>query len=202
MLVREALRINERWIHEVVERFSICPFAEPAMKAGTVARRVLAEPEWARALIDELAADGKIEVALLIFPTVTMSAGEFDAWCAPLRAANAAFVAAVFHPASAYDLATPAQAVGFFRRAPDPTLQLVRVSALDAVRGPGNRDGKFMFDFSPAAWAELKKREHRLPTSERIARDNHAMVVREGISTLQAIYDDIRADRQRSYGGG
>jgi len=183
----------------VVERFSICPFAEPAMKAGTVARRVLAEPERARALIDELAADGKIEVALLIFPTVTMSAGEFDAWCAPLRAANAAFVAAVFHPETPYELGTAAQAVGFFRRAPDPTLQLVRLSVLDEVRGRG---GKFMFDFSPAAWAELKKREHRLPTSERIARDNHELVVREGISTLQAIYDDIRADRQRSYGGG
>jgi hypothetical protein len=183
----------------VVERFGICPFAEPALTAGHVARRVIREPERARAAIDELAADATIEVALLIFPTVTSSAEAFDAWCAPLRAANPAFVAAVFHPASAYDLATPAQAVGFFRRAPDPTLQLVRVSALDAVRGSG---GKFMFDFSPAAWAELKKREHRLPTSERIARDNHALLMREGISTLQAIYDDIRADRERSYGGG
>ena len=206
--MREVLRINERWIHEVVERFGVCPFAENAMKAGHVARRVVLGRDdaeraaAARVLVEELARDEKIEVALLIFPTVTAKPEAFDAWCAPLRAAHAAFVAAVFHPASAYDLATPAQAVGFFRRAPDPTLQLVRVSALDAVRGPGNRDGKFMFDFSPAAWAELKKREHRLPTSERIARDNHAMVVREGISTLQAIYDDIRADRQRSYGGG
>ncbi len=182
----------------MVERFGVCPFAEPAMKAGSVARRVIVDLEAARPAIDELAGDEKIEVALLIFPSVTMSAEAFDAWCAPLRAANAAFVAAVFHPESAYELATPAQAVGFFRRAPDPTLQLVRVSVLDAVRGGG---GKFMFDFSPAAWAELKKREHRLPTSERIGRDNHAMLVREGISTLQAIYDDIRADRQRSYGG-
>ena len=182
----------------MVERFDICPFAAPAMKAGTVARRVLVDPARARAVIDELAADAKIEVALLIFPTVTMSAGEFDAWCAPLRAANPAFVAAVFHPDTPYELGTPAQAVGLFRRAPDPTLQLVRLSVLDEVRGRG---GKFMFDFSPAAWAELKKREHRLPTSERIARDNHALVVRDGISTLQAIYDDIRADRERSYGG-
>jgi Protein of unknown function (DUF1415) len=195
---REVLRINERWIREVVEQFGICPFAEPAMKAGSVARRVVREPEAARALIDELAGDLKIEVALLIFPSVTMSAAAFDAWCAPLREANPAFVAAVFHPQSSYDLATPSQAVGFFRRAPDPTLQLVRVSVLDAVRGGG---GKFMFDFSPKAWAELKKREHRLPTSERIGRDNHAMLLREGISTLQAIYDDIRADRERSYGG-
>jgi hypothetical protein len=183
----------------VVERFGICPFAEPAMKAGSVARRVIVETKDARAAIDELAADTRIEVALLIFPSVTMSAGEFDRWCAPLREANDAFVAAVFHPDTPYDLATPAQAVGFFRRAPDPTLQLVRLSVLDEVRGRG---GKFMFDFSTAAWEELKKREHRLPTSERIGRDNHALVMRDGISTLQAIYDDIRADRQRSYGGG
>jgi hypothetical protein len=202
--VREVLRINERWIREVVERFGICPFAEPALKAGHVARRAIVGRDdaeraaAARVLVEELARDEKIEVALLIFPSVTMSADAFDAWCAPLRAAHPAFVAAVFHPESAYDVATAAQAVGFFRRAPDPTLQLVRVTALDAVRGSG---GKFMFDFSAEAWAELKKREHRLPTSERIGRDNHAMLMREGISTLQAIYDDIRADRQRSYGG-
>jgi hypothetical protein len=181
----------------VVERFGVCPFAQPAMKAGAVARRVVTEPERARALIDELAGDAKIEVALLIFPSLAMSAQDFDGWCAPLRAANAAFVAAVFHPDAAYALATPAQAVGFFRRAPDPTLQLVRVSVLDAVRGAAG--GKFMFDFSAHAWAELAKREHKLPTSDRIARDNHALVLRDGISTLQAIYDDIRADRDRSY---
>jgi hypothetical protein len=183
----------------------VCPFAETALKGGHVARRVIldgddaARARAARVAIDELARDAAIEVALLIFPTVEMSASAFDAWCAPLRAADPAFVAAVFHPETPYDLATPAQAVGFFRRAPDPTLQLVRVSTLDAVRGSS---GKFMFDFSPAAWAELKKREHRLPTSERIARDNQALALRQGISTLQAIYDDIAADRKRSYGGG
>jgi hypothetical protein len=168
------------------------------MKAAAVARRVVVETGAARGLIDELARDLQIEVALLIFPTVTMSASAFDAWCAPLREGNPAFVAAVFHPDTPYHLATPAQAVGFFRRAPDPTLQLVRLSVLEEIRGRG---GKFMFDFSAAAWAELKKREHRLPTSERIARDNHELIVRDGISTLAAIYDDIRADRQRSYGG-
>ncbi len=175
------------------------------MKGGHVARRVIvgdgdgARAAAARAAIDELARATDVEVALLICPTVTMSASAFDAWCAPLRAAHPELVAAVFHPDTPYDLATPAQAVGLFRRAPDPTLQLVRVSVLEAVRGTS---GKFMFDFSPQAWAELKKREHRLPTSERIARDNHALAAREGISTLQAIYDDIRADRDRSYGGG
>ena len=68
----------------MVERFGICPFAEPALKAGGVARRVLTNAEDARAAIDELAGDTKIEVALLIFPSVTMSAAAFDRWCAPL----------------------------------------------------------------------------------------------------------------------
>jgi hypothetical protein len=171
------------------------------MKLGRVARRVLVGDDvtlatTARAAVDELARDANVEVALLIFPTVTMSPAAFDAWATPLRSASAEFVGAVFHPDTPYDLASAAQAVGLFRRAPDPTLQLVRVKVLDAVRGSS---GKFMFDFSPAAWAELKKREHRLPTSERIARDNHALALRAGASTLQAIYDDIRADRDASY---
>ena len=197
MLADEALRINARWIHEVVERFGVCPFAAPAMASGAVARRVLLEPSAAPAALQELAVDVAIEVALLIFPTVTMSAAEFDRWCTPLRSQSPHFVAAVFHPDAPYDLATPAQAVGFFRRAPDPTLQLVRASAMQSVRGPGG--GKFHFDFSADAWAELQRREHKLPTSERIAVDNHALLVRDGVARLQSIYDDIRADRDRSY---
>lgn len=181
-------------------RFGVCPFAEEALKQGQVERRVVLEPETAAALVDGLAQRRGVDVALLIFPTVTMSAAEFDVWCAPLRSANPAFAAAVFHPQTSYTTGTPAQAVGFFRRAPDPTLQLVRMSALQSVRGPYNSDGKFMFDFSAEAWSELKRREHRLPTSERIARDNHALLC-DRIITLQAIHDDIAADRDRSYGG-
>ena len=82
------------------------------MKGGRVARRVMLEPDGARAAIDALAANETVEVALLIFPTVTMSAAAFDAWCAPLRAANPAFVAAVFHPETPYELTTPAQEIG------------------------------------------------------------------------------------------
>lgn len=160
-----------------------------------MARHVLDGTGDAPAVIDALAADATIEVALLIFPTVTMTAAAFDAACQPLRRHHAAFVAAVFHPQTPWDAATPAQAVGFFRRAPDPTLQLVRASVLQNVRGP---DGKFLFDGSAAAWAELKRREHKLPTSERIARANHALLAAR-IAELEAIDRDIRADRAASY---
>ena len=195
------LRLNGRWIAEVVERFDVCPFATPALRGGHVARRVVlaaeaAEAEAAaRAQIAAVAEEAAIEVALFIFPRLPLGHAAFERFCAPLRAAHAAFVGAVFHPDAPYDLATPAQAVGFFRRAPDPTLQLVRAAVLDHVRGP---DGKFLFDFSPAAWAELKKREHKLPTSDRIARDNRALLLSKR-AELEAIYSDLRADRERSY---
>jgi hypothetical protein len=182
----------------VVVRFGVCPFAAPSLASAAVARRVLdgldAVPAVVSALADELA----VEVALLIFPSLTLSFDAFDRACAPLRTAHAAFVAAVFHPEAPYDAATAAQSVGFFRRAPDPTLQLVRVDVLERVRGA---DGKFLFDFSAAAWAELARRERRLPPSERIARDNHALLGARA-AELAAIYDDIRADRARSYGRG
>lgn len=179
----------------MVERFDVCPFALPAMKGDNVARHALDRFDEAAPIVDALAADEKIEVALLVFPTLTASYAEFDAACQPLRTRHPAFVAAVFHPATPYDATTPAQAVGFFRRAPDPTLQLVRQSVLQSVRGP---DGKFLFDYSPEAWAQLKKREHKLPTSERIARSNHALLAGR-IGELEAIYRDIAADRAASY---
>jgi hypothetical protein len=182
----------------VVLPFGICPFAAPALASGAVARRVLDGLDEAPAAIAEYGADAAIEVALLIFPSLTLSAAEFDRACAPLRTSHRAFVAAVFHPETPYDAATPAQAVGFFRRAPDPTLQLVRADVLDRVRGAG---GKFLFDFSAAAWAELQKREQRLPPSERIARDNHRLLG-ERLAALQAIYDDIAADREQAYRRG
>jgi len=72
----------------------------------------------------------------------------------------------------------------------DPGRHLVTERVIDEVALGAEED---------RAWAELAKREHKLPTSDRIARDNHALVLRDGISTLQAIYDDIRADRDRSY---
>jgi hypothetical protein len=183
----------------VVVQHGVCPFAAPSLAApGQVERRVLASLDEARAAIDALAADARLAVGLLIFPLLTLDAVAFDRGCMPLRAAHPAFVAAVFHPETPYATATAAQAVGFFRRAPDPTLQLVRAQALDDVRGGKDVAGKFLFDYSAAAWQELERRQGRVPLSERIARDNHRLLGGK-IAALQAIYDDIRADRERSY---
>jgi hypothetical protein len=77
-------------------------------------------------------------------------------------------------------------------------VQLVRFSALDAVRSPAPT-GKFLFDGSSTAWLELERRSQAVPVSERIARDNFETAARVGRERMQAILDDIRADRARSY---
>jgi hypothetical protein len=169
----------------VVEAFGVCPFAAGARRADAVARRVLADTTPA-------------EVALLIFPSLALGPAEFDRFCQPLRQADRAFVAAVFHPQTSYSLESPAQAVGFFRRAPDPMLQLLRADGLEAVRNaaPG---GKFLFDWSATAWAELWRRQEKVPVTDKIAADNFQLLVGGQLARLQAILDNIAADRARSY---
>jgi hypothetical protein len=200
----EALRIHLRWVDEIVEQFSTCPFAAGARRGDHVGRRIVtardaaAAEETARAAIETFAGDGNVHVALIIFPSLAMSAPAFDRFCQPLRQAHRAFVGAVFHPETSYSLESPSQAVGFFRRAPDPTLQLLRADELAAIRdaAPG---GKFLFDGSAASWAELQRRGEKQPMTDRIADDNFALATGGQLGRMQAILDDIAADRQKSY---
>jgi hypothetical protein len=199
----EVLRINARYLREFVEAFDVCPFATAAREAGQVERRVLLAESPAAA--DVVAAVREIEthasavIGLLIFPRFAGGFEAFDALAAAARTergGDCPFAFAPFHPDAPYGTQTPAQMVMFFRRAPDPTLQLVRFDALDQVKGA--RPDKMLFDFSAAAWAELERRDRTPALSERIARDNFARA-RSAFERLRAVLDDIRADRLRSY---
>jgi hypothetical protein len=65
--------------------------------------------------------------------------------------------------------------VPFIRRTPDPTLQLVRASLLDRLRGEAAAD---------------------------VGRANLATVSARGLSALDALLADIRRDRDASYARG
>jgi hypothetical protein len=216
--VDEVLRINDRYVKEVVEAFDICPYARGARTGGAVTRHVLFDdqPDLSSALhaidavagvdTDGNATNGKTMIALLIFPRLDIDPAAFERFVGELRAADAArhagrapFAMAMFHPDAPYGTESPARLVLFFRRSPDPTIQLVRFSALDAVKGTAPSGGKVLFDWSARGFAELDRRAQELPVSDRIARDNFALIARETPARLQRIYDDIRSDRLRSY---
>ena len=178
-LVAEALRVNARYVEEVVIGWGLCPWAARAWTEGQVTQRVFtdAEPDVqpVAAFVDELVARPDAAIGLAIFPRVACTLGAWERFAERVRRARGAFLAAAFHPdyrppdGEALD---PARLVPLIRRTPDPTLQLVRASLLENLRGQVSSD---------------------------VARDNHATVTARGPDALAALLDDIRRDRDLSY---
>jgi hypothetical protein len=192
-LVDEALRLNARYVEEVVIGWGLCPWAAQAWREGAVARRVLTgeapDPAAALAFIDELGPRPATSIGFLIFPRATADEAAFGAFAERVRRAERArrpsdvaapFLLAAFHPgtapeASAADAATPAALVAYLRRTPDPMLQLVRASLLENL----SRDDR--------------------DVSGEIARANFAALGARTPAALDAAVRDIRRDRDASY---
>jgi len=203
--VREALRLNDRYVSEVVLAFGLCPWADGVLRAGGLARRVLPgrDPapadclpiidEWSGAAqnegdSDRRAAGGRgapIDIGFIILPLRGGSSGSFDSFAEAVRRADRArrprerpspFVIAAFHPGGAQRFEGPHQLVSFVRRTPDPLLQLVRAELLDRVQTA-----------APGV-------------SEQIAERNFT-TLRDPAATARfdAVVRDIRADRERTY---
>ncbi|MES1166134.1 MAG: DUF1415 family protein [Verrucomicrobiota bacterium] len=190
---REALRLNTRYIEEIVIAWGLCPWAAQAWRSGAVTRRVLPDaafdPGAVLTFIDELAELDELApqtaIGLVIWPRLALDAAAFAGAAEQLRRADrgrrppgdaSPFLMAAFHP----DLrdAAPVDAaslVPFIRRTPDPTLQLVRTTLLDALARSG-RD-----------------------VSSEVAKANFATVAARTPSALDAALRDIRDDRADSY---
>lgn len=207
-LVRECLRVYRRYAIEVVEALGLCPYAEPCRKEGRTREIVILapEPDANRALsaVREVAADPKIEVALLLWPRVRVDRLGWARFVESLRAAHqrdpGGLVMAMegFHPEAAPDLEAPERLVPFLRRTPDPTIQLVRHAVLERVRR-GTPQGTMFVDPSTTSLHALLAERAPRPLHERIATCNHATVTRLGLERVRAILDDIRRDRDAAY---
>jgi len=189
VVVREALRLNDRYLSEAVIGFGLCPWAERAISGGELRRHVVgdAEPSLAAALafIDELARAGAaVSVAMLIFARAAVASPAFDRFTEEVRRADRErcraqgrkdFVMAAFHPDAATSFSNRYQLISFLRRTPDPTIQLVRAEILDPLRAA------------------------RPSLSEDIAEQNFARVNAQGAGLLDSVLRDIRRDRDQTY---
>lgn len=208
----QALRINARYVTEIVEAFDLCPWASSVREGAGLTRRVLlasndtlAVRAETLACIEEVAGDLKTDIGLLIFPALDVSPKEFRALVAAMESGHAQAYArgevplamADFHPKAALDLSSPARLVSFIRRAPDPTIQLVRRSAMARVRN--REDEGSMFAESLAAFMPLMGTAPRASVSDNIARNNLRTIERVGPATIEAILSDIADDRERAY---
>ncbi len=213
-LRREAVRVYERYATEVVEAFLLCPWARRARQDGRVRTCVITEVEPSvQVVIDqmnEIFGDACIEVGLILLPRVRFDRNEFRRFASLVRADHEArhaasrvvgpppLAMAAFHPHAEPDLDSAARLVSFLRRTPDPTIQVVRQAALASVRDSVASGSVYA---SPALLDLMlhPPTAPAMPTSERVAAANLATVERVGVARVQAILDDIRADRDRAY---
>ena len=202
----ETLRINRRYMVEVVERFVLCPWATRSRLDGHVAECVFQQescddfaPSLAR--IDELIERPAIEVALFIYPCLALGRLDFEHFARQLRALDhdrhalggVPFAMAAFHPDAEPQLDDAERLIPFLRRSPYPTLQLVRTSALERVRG-GEVEGTAFLDLDVHGFpARLEPAP--VPLRERIAKSNLKTVLAEGVETVTATIEAILRDR-------
>lgn len=147
--VAAALARNDRYLREFIESLGICPYARVCRETGRLHREVVLDRELdaagVAARVRALEALSHVEVALLIFPCLTIEARPFERFITEVRAAYEkgrdpvrggppGYFVVAFHPELPMQLHNPDVAVRFMRRSPDPTIQLVRPDAIERVQ--------------------------------------------------------------------
>jgi hypothetical protein len=193
----EVVRILERYLVEVVERYALCPWARSARERREIAVSVL----WGTPPLDAWVAEAErllavpvTRIAMVIAPELAISREAFGALRDQVAERIPSAGVAEFFPAAALDLATPARLVPFLRRSPDPLLQLVPMEVIDVVRATPPIAGL-------AQQASMLRGHAAAPPhapTDRIAAANHATVT-QAHAAITAVLEDIAADRRAAY---
>lgn len=211
--MREATRVHRRYQVEIVEACGLCPWAERSRVEGHVREFVLFETDPSRVepsveIMASLIAAEDIEVAFLIYPVLPLTRLEFESFAARVRTVDAAthevgripFVSAAFHPEAAADVTQAERLIPFLRRSPDPTIQLIRGSVLERVRGVAPQGTQFIDLESHDMFATTPNAPPTASLRERIAKANLVTTLRIGVPELSRRMDEIRRDRDEAYG--
>jgi hypothetical protein len=208
-LEREALRLNDRYLQEVIEAHSFCPYARQARLSGRMRRYVITASPWPAdallALMRAVASDEAQEVVQVIFPLLEVSAADWRAYVKALDGElelvgeGRVLASAAFHPQAPYLPETPGALVPLFRRAPDPTIQWTRLDVLRQVSGGGQTT--HFLDVRRMSADEIMAHLSKLkpPLSERIAAANWEAAQALGVAHVEAMLADIAEDRRRTY---
>jgi hypothetical protein len=209
--IHEAERLYRRYQLEIVESCGLCPWAERARVSGKFRIRVLlqADPratEGATRVIDELMADPRAEVAVLVYPRLRLERLAFERFVAEVRDVDAKrhplgaipYVFAAFHPLASPDSSDAERMIPFLRRTPDPTIQLLRSDVLEKVRSSTPQGTQFV-DIRAIERLDADPKEPAVSLRQRIARTNLATVERIGVQEVSGRMDAIVQDRVGTY---
>lgn len=208
-LEKEALRLNDRYLHEFIEEYAFCPFARAGRQAGQTSRYFFyadtLSVEPILEIMRKVAADPQQVVAQVIMPLIDVAP---EAWIRFVNDVTAlgharmggppALAFAALHPALAYNDRNPFALVPLFRRAPDPTIQWARLDALaglyagrDSVDRYLDEDdvGSFMHAASPP----------RPALYDRVTETNAKMAHHMSLAKVEAMVTSFADDARRSY---
>ncbi len=210
-LEAEALRIYGRYQREFVEALGLCPWAVRAREDGKVTVEVLLEPAdglFAPTLdaVARIGANESVEVGLLVFPRSAATRQEHEAFVSAIRERDAELhdgsppmAMAAFHPNALADFSHPSRLVPFIRRSPDPVIQLIRRTSLEAVRKRTSDRGTAFLDPSEIDFGAMLETKAQAPLHERVADKNRETLQAMGEAEAEAILAAIRSDRDASY---
>lgn len=201
-----AERGYDRYVQAFLEEHSLCPFARGGRLKGVTLRLAhLAESADPQPIIDimaRVAGDPSKAVVGLIVPGIRVEPEAWRRFAIAITAAGNArlpggetYVVAALHPNHAYSAASPLSLIPLFRRAPDPTMQWVRLDALESVYA--GRSGEDMY-VPPEEIPALLANPPRQPLFERIAETNMKMALRLGVNKLEADLRAIHHETQRA----
>ena len=213
-LTKVTLDVYERYAVEVVERFGFCPWARTARESGGVTLRVVFSVnqddfEESLALMQTLhTARSQTDIALFIYPLLDLDRLRFEDFVRRLRTLAEAddrkldeYAMAAFHPIASADFGHPDRLVPYVRRSPDPTLQLVKNSALSSIKGL--TQGTAFVDVEALSALGLRALSEPAPKAvrERIAEQNLTTVREVGTPVIDAVLCDIFGQREAAHAG-
>jgi hypothetical protein len=213
-LARVTLDVYERYAVEVVEHFGFCPWARAARDSGSVTLRVVFSVnqddfEESLAHMQALhALQPASDIALFIYPLLDLDRLRFEDFVRRLRALADSddrklhgYAMAAFHPVARADLDHPDRLVPYVRRSPDPTLQLVKNSALSSIKGLGQ--GTAFVDVEALSALGMQALSEPAPKAvrERIAEQNLSTVRKVGTASIDAVLSDIFRQREAAHAG-
>ena len=211
-LTSATLEVYERYAVEVVERFAFCPWAHAARTSQSAPVSVVFSvnqddfDESLSQLSTLCHAPPAFDVALLVYPLLDLDRLGFEDFVRRLRTRSEAdardleaFAMAAFHPHAAADLSHPDRLVPFVRRSPDPTLQLVRKTALSSIKGLDF--GTQFVDIAALSLGSLAalSEPRAKPVRQRIAEQNLATVCDVGPASFEAVLHDVFRAREQAH---
>lgn len=203
-----ALAANDRYLYEFVEGEAFCPYAREGRRRQETKRFV----HWASELdaesllelMAEVARDESIVVAQVIFPCIAVTPTAWMEFCTAVT--NAAhkkmggrdvLALAALHPDMSYREDTPFSLIPLFRRSPDPTIQWVRLSSLQALY-KGREKGSTFID-PEQMMALIAEGPAPKPLYDRVAEANEASLRRLGVSRVVRLLDSMREEATQRY---